>query len=143
MRQSGVVVSLNDSRATVKVLQRGACGSCRQKCGLAQEIKELCLEVQNPIAAQVGDRVMIDLPDHRVLKAALWVYLWPLLFLFLGVALGMVFLQSEIYALFLGLFGLACSYGVIKMALEPKIRQSNQYTPAITGFSNKEDCKER
>ncbi|MBT9152957.1 MAG: hypothetical protein DDT36_01086 [Firmicutes bacterium] len=143
MRQSGVVVSLKDSRATVKVLQRGACGSCRQKCGLAHEIKELRLEVLNPLAAQVGDRVMLDLPDHQVLKAALWVYLWPLLFLFLGVFLGMVFLQSEIYALFLGLFGLACSYGVIKMSLEPKIRQSNQYTPTITGFSDKEDCKER
>jgi len=143
MRQTAVVTALKESMAEVLVLQHGACGSCRQKCGMANEQKEVRLRVLNESAAQVGDRVVIDLPDAQVLQAAALVYLWPLVFLFLGVALGRQFFESESYALLLGLLGLLVAIASIKFVVEPRIKKSRKYVPTIIGFADNDDCKER
>jgi len=143
MRQVAVVTALQESMAEVLVIQHGACGSCRQKCGLANEHKEVRLRVLNPSPAQVGDRVWIDLPDQQVLQAAAWVYVWPLVFLFLGVALGTQIFASEALALFLGIAGLSLSLLAVKFFVEPRIKKSRKYVPIIVGFADHNDCKER
>jgi len=143
MRQTALVTALRERMAEVLVIQQGACGSCRQKCGLANEQKEVRLRVLNESAARVGDRVLIDLPDEQVLQAAAWVYMWPLVLLFLGVALGGQLFDSEVYSLLLGLAGLSLALASIKFVLEPRIKNSRKYVPTIIGFVDNDDYKER
>jgi len=143
VRQNGVVMSTEGTHAVVKVVQHGACGTCRQKCGLAEKAREHEVLAINAIAAKKDDAVEIELPDNELLKAALWVYVWPLLFLFLGVMLGLQVWRSEAYALLLGLLGLAVSIIVVKFILEPKARRSNRYIPTIVGHGETKECKER
>jgi len=143
VRQNGVVISTEGTHAVVKVLQHGACGACRQKCGLAEQAKEHEVVVINTTAAQKNDLVEIELPDNVLLTAALWVYVWPLLFLFVGVMLGMQVWRSEAYALLLGVLGLVGSFVVIKIILEPKARRTSRYIPIIVGRREKQECEER
>ena len=76
------------------------------------------LEVNNPIAAGIGERVVVGLPEQVFLKTAIVVYLLPLCALLLGTAIGILWAGSsappDLYAGLGALFGLVCSALLLK-----------------------------
>ena len=78
-----------DGTATVVHTRLSACsGDCHKcsGCGAAKEV--MCLEAENPIGARAGDLVRIQSESAPVLKAALVLYVLPLVLFFLGYGLG-------------------------------------------------------
>ncbi|MGM0470951.1 MAG: SoxR reducing system RseC family protein [Bacillota bacterium] len=94
MRQYAQIVETKDDLAVVEIRRHSSC----DKCGKCQGNKDMELEVSNPIGAQEGDLVRIELRDKNLLGAALVVYLVPLLNLFLGYFVGSWF--SKQYGIF-------------------------------------------
>jgi sigma-E factor negative regulatory protein RseC len=85
----GRVVKINGDQAFIEVERSSACASC----GL-QEAEELAaggkvvFEAYNMAAANIGDRVRVQVRTGAYTKASLYVYGIPVLFLVIGAVAG-------------------------------------------------------
>lgn len=127
LESEAIVVSIENGATFVQPQNGGSCGSNQcstQTCGTAvltqifsQEPKSL--QVNNPIAARVGERVVVGLHEAAFLKTAVAVYLLPLCALLLGAALGLFWAghndARDLYAGLGGLLGLAASALTLKI----------------------------
>ena len=84
-----------DGTATVIHVRESACSGDCHKCGGCGAAKEaILLEAKNPIGAKPGDLVTIESETGPVLKAAVVMYLLPMVFFFAGYALGAALWQQ-------------------------------------------------
>lgn len=115
------VVRLQGDTAWVRVETPESCGACGGKgCGSSLYARMLHprepeYAVDNPIAAQPGERVVIGIEDGAVLRAVVSAYLLPLALLTLGAVMGAFF--GEGAAVIGGLLGLLL--GVLRMKRQP------------------------
>jgi len=87
VEEEAVVVASSGKKATVKLVRSAACDRCEYGCGVAFGNKsgnELEVQVDNPIGAKSGERVALEMGDREVFFASFMVYLFPLIFMFLG-----------------------------------------------------------
>jgi len=95
IEEHGRVIALVGDQARVTAERRSACGQCHVSgaCGtsLLERVfghRPVELLARNPIAAQVGDEVMVGLSEQGLLRTAAAAYLVPILGLILGAVLG-------------------------------------------------------
>ncbi|MCR4426369.1 MAG: SoxR reducing system RseC family protein [Firmicutes bacterium] len=86
MKQIGVVKAVHGKHVEVTVTRPTACKHCGA-CGLVENKPRLLL-ARNNAGAEVGDLVVLEIPDGDVLKAAAFVYGVPLLGLMVGLGVG-------------------------------------------------------
>lgn len=95
MTEIGFVDKVSNGITTVRVAKKSACGencaSCKGGCTPSERV----LEVKNPIGAEQGERVVLELPEGRLLTAAFLAYILPLLFMIAGCILADFFYDSE------------------------------------------------
>lgn len=100
VEERGQVIDVSASGVVVSVVQTSACQSCkaRQGCGQAvlsewgspdrQDAKNHFLidsaNARMPRALRPGDVVRLGIPEDALSRAAVWMYLWPLLPAFLA-----------------------------------------------------------
>jgi sigma-E factor negative regulatory protein RseC len=78
-----------DGTATVFHVRESACsGDCHKCSGCGAAKEAIVLEAKNPIGARPGDLVKIEAESGPVLKAAMVMYMVPMLLFFAGYALG-------------------------------------------------------
>ena len=118
---------IEDGATLVAPQANGACGAnhcATQACGTALltqlfSRQPRILVVDNPIAARVGERVVVGLQPGVFLKTALVVYLLPLCALLVGAAFGLFWAghseARDLYAALGGLIGLASSGLALKI----------------------------
>lgn len=105
------ITRLDGDGAWVVSAAPSSCGACGGKgCGSSVFARVLHPDepeyrVDNPIGAEVGESVVVGLPDGALLSAAISGYLVPLLLLIAGAALGQQF-AGELGAVTGGLCGL-------------------------------------
>lgn len=95
IEEEGTVVSLRGGLAEVRTQRRASCGGCGSSTGCGTALidqflgrRTVTLRAQNPIGAQIGDRVVIGVREGGLLAAALAAYLAPILGLLAGGVLG-------------------------------------------------------
>lgn len=80
-----------DGTATVMHVRESACsGDCHKCSGCGAAKEAIILEARNAIGAKVGDLVKIQSETGPVLKAAVVLYVLPMVLFFAGYALGAV-----------------------------------------------------
>ena len=78
-----------DGTAQVIVIRESACsGDCHKCSGCGAAKEAILFEARNPIGAKTGDLVTISSETGPVLKAAVVLYMLPLVLFFAGYALG-------------------------------------------------------
>ncbi len=123
--------TFEDGTAQVLRIRESACsGDCHQcsGCGAAQQ--KMLISCKNPIGAQPGDLVIIRTESAPVLKAALMLYILPVLLLIGGYLAGEWLWQNGIWLGLLGLVGGFFLVGIYDKHLQKK---ATSYT--ITGFA--------
>ncbi|MBF0588417.1 MAG: SoxR reducing system RseC family protein [Magnetococcales bacterium] len=83
MREEGVVMELQESLALVRGVQKSACGSCHAEssCGTLSGglgRRETRFLARNPLGAQVGQRVLLEVEEGQFLRASFILYVVPL-----------------------------------------------------------------
>lgn len=82
----GVVLETDAATAKVKINRHGECSNC----GACPGDSAMVIDVSNKICAKPGQRVIINMPENNMLKAAFAVYLMPLIAAIIGFSAGTV-----------------------------------------------------
>ena len=142
MTEQGVVLSVNDKFAKVRVGRNSACASCG-KCGMTEKQKHVDFFASNEVGASVGDTVTLDIPETNSARLALVAYCMPLI-----PALGLLFLSIGLkWADWLAaiLFFAGQAVGFVAVAIIDKVRKHKwMETPvikAVVGRTNVEQIK--
>ena len=144
MEEPAKVIQVLRNSVIVESQLKSACSQCQQvdNCGSGQVAKafpqpKLTVEIETEEAYNVGDEVLISVPEHALLNIAWQVYLWPILGLMLAAGLGQLliieaWLTQEWQAIILGAIGGFLGYKLAKynvnrckhhQLLKPKITQ--------------------
>lgn len=88
--EQGIVTKADSSAAWVKTIKTGACEGCsaRGSCHSLGNNDEMEVEAINQAGAQVGDRIVLLFETGSLLKATFLLYVFPILLLIAGAALG-------------------------------------------------------
>lgn len=90
MLQEAIITKIReDGLAEVVVERSGICGGDCDECNSCRYEKLMKTVVQNPIEAHRGQHVYIEMPTSGVLKGALFIYVIPLIMLFVGYFVGL------------------------------------------------------
>ena len=97
--------------------------------------------VKNPIGAEVGQHVYIDIPTKGMFKGAAAVYIIPLILLFAGYAIAALLGAGEGLCILCGFIALAGSYFAVD-AVSKKIHAKNPTPYEIVKILTDEEVEE-
>ena len=112
MTEQGVVLSVKDEFAQVRVGRNSACASCG-KCGMTEKQKYVDFYARKDVDVCEGDTVELDIPEGNSAKFALIAYFIPLVpaLALLFLALGLKW--ADWLATILFFVGLAVGFAVL------------------------------
>ncbi len=137
IEECGRVVAMQADAVWVTTLTRSGCGRCDQPGGCGQtSVFQLFGRREHRVLArladdmqpglQAGDGVVIAMPEGRVMRASLVMYLCPLLGLLAGAVLGQSLPGGgETASIFAGLAGLAAGFGLARFWSQRYLNQAD------------------
>lgn len=122
IEESGRVVAIDGSEIWVETVRQSACGSCSAKSGCGQGLmakftdgKRSHIRLTSDQPVHLGDRVVMGIPEHTLVRSALLVYGFPLLLFVLAAGLSdSVFGLSELWVILVGFAGLLFGFFLVK-----------------------------
>ena len=124
MTQDAIVYKcLPNGMAEVVVTRTTACGSNCGNCESCIFQSELKTLAKNSINARPGQKVIIESKSSRIYKAAMLVYILPMLLMVLGYALGAALSTGEGLGIALGFAGLIAGAALIVLSERRKNRE--------------------
>ena len=120
----------NGTAQVIRIRESACSGDCHKCSGCGAALEAIVFEAENPIGAKTGDFVTVQSETGPVLKAAVMLYMLPLVLFFGGYAVGEMLGSSG--ALF-GCLAFALSVALIIVYDRHMAKKDNTiYT--ITGF---------
>lgn len=88
--EQGIVIRTDARAAWVKTIKTGSCEGCsaRGSCHSLSNRGEMEVEAINEAGAKAGDRIVLSIETASLLKASFLLYVFPILMLILGAAIG-------------------------------------------------------
>lgn len=124
MTQDAIVYKcLPNGMAEVVVTRATACGSNCGNCESCIFQSELKTLAKNSINARPGQKVIIESKSSRIYKAAMLVYILPMLLMVLGYALGAALSTGEGLGIALGFAGLIAGAALIVLSERRKNKE--------------------
>lgn len=129
--QKATVISRDGDLVWVEAERQSTCGQCqaRKGCGtgllakhVGQRFSRLAVTTDQDL--QIGQQVMVSIPEQALLSGALMMYLLPLLTLFAAAVLARVAGAGELVQIVAGLTGLCAGFFWVK-------RQIKGHNPGI------------
>lgn len=147
MERIGIITEEKGETAVVHLRRHLSCENCGRCGGVlsAEDRREHYVEALNPIGAQKGQSVIIEMDDRRALFIAFMLYLVPLAGLVVGIVLGLKMAAAlgwaahqELVAAALGFVALALIYGCISL-WDRRVKKSGHYCPVIAALAPEEE----
>ena len=132
--RTGTVMEASGTTAKVRLEAHLSC----EKCGMCMggQPRQALVTAKDPLGVGVGDVVEVELAPEKSLKAALIVYLSPLLFLFVGITLGTALTPAsrnkEAYAAVAGLASASLGFVFVRY-LDKTLSKGEAYAVTVTG----------
>lgn len=121
IEQRAIITRIENDYAWIEAQRETSCGTCsaQKGCGtglLAKTIgrRFVSMRVHNPICAQVGDNVIIGLPEDSFLKTAFLTYFLPLLLMLLGAMLFATLTSNQLFVVLGGLAGFLLGWLILR-----------------------------
>ena len=135
--EEGIVIKLGGTTAWVKTTRSSACKACasRGSCHTKEQGKAMEVEVTNPVGAKLGDRIVLYFETSSLLKAAFLLYVFPVLCMLAGAALGHWLslkyqLNPSLGSAATGFLCLVLSFMIVKIRGD-KLARNDSYKPRI------------
>ncbi|MCU0590861.1 MAG: SoxR reducing system RseC family protein [Desulfobacterales bacterium] len=142
--EEGVVIRADASGTWVKTVRSDACESCASKgtCHTLGGGREMEVFAVNPIGARAGDRVVLKMDTLSFLKGTFLVYMFPILLLVGGAALGeWISISSNqpspLPSVLFGFGGLALGLILMKR-IANRLAERDDYRPRIARVIGRE-----
>ncbi len=138
IEETGRVVAVREDRIWVQTERRTTCGSCAAQAGCGQGLfykmsqrSHNHIELVTSEVVEVGDRVVLGIAEHTLIRSSLWAYGLPLL-LMIGIAVvtETIFGIAEPWVIIAALAGLAAGMLLSRMHSFNAGRQS-EYQPVL------------
>lgn len=114
IEENGTVLSIDEGIAEVETIRTSSCTSCRARhgCGhhtIAKVSKSnrMLMKAIAPADLEVGQSVVVGIPEDTLLQASLWMYAVPLLGLVLGASVPSIFTEQAIVSIVGAISGFA------------------------------------
>ncbi|MET0064011.1 MAG: SoxR reducing system RseC family protein [Candidatus Thiodiazotropha endolucinida] len=119
LEETAMVVEANKDYLWVETRSRRGCSQCGSSCTTSVVLKLFGmkrnrLNLENTLCAEVGDRVVVGIPDELLVRASVWAYLFPLLAMFAVSATGGVIGFGEGAQALLAMMGLAAGFALVR-----------------------------
>ncbi|TYL48595.1 SoxR reducing system RseC family protein [Marinomonas sp. IMCC 4694] len=112
IEETGTVLSTEDGFADVETTRTSSCTSCRARhgCGhhaIAQvsSSNRMRMKAVDTLAVNVGQRVVVGIPEDTLLQASMWMYMMPLLGLVGGAILPSLWGGESLVAVVFSIMG--------------------------------------
>jgi sigma-E factor negative regulatory protein RseC len=147
IEETGRVLSIEEGFADVETIRTSSCTSCRARhgCGhhaIAQvsSANRMRMRAIDPIAVEVGQEVVVGIPEDTLLQASAWMYLVPLLGLVGGAILPSLWNGGSGIAVILSIIGFA---GGLLLARNKSEQEANNldYYPKILRIASYKDSQ--
>lgn len=139
IQEQAQVSSVNGEYAWIQKARVSSCSGCQSEdhCGtsaISKVVGKRYVQVKalNTANAQVGDSVLVELPESTLLSLSFLAYLMPLVLLMLGAILASFGYPSvDLAGVFGGLFGFLIGVALLKWILFMQ-KDKQQLLPIIT-----------
>lgn len=139
IEEIGTVVETRGNLALVRTERGGACAGCGSAnfCHMVEGEKEAVVEAENRLHAAVGQKVRVAIPVTTFLAGTLFLYMFPLVGLFLGMACGFFIARRlpgadhDLLAAVGSLAGLSL-FLLIQRLLNNRFRRNSRFRPVIS-----------
>ncbi|MDR7869857.1 MAG: SoxR reducing system RseC family protein [Tissierellaceae bacterium] len=142
MEQVGIVKEVKGNDVVLEVRRVSACGTNCGSCSASCEVAPHFVTINNKVNAKLGDMVEIKGETKKILKYTFIIYIVPLVFLILGIALGNQYFQSrgfenyEVLSFLAGIFSLVISFLVLKL-IDNNVAKNNEVVLSISRIISK------
>ncbi|MEH6386930.1 SoxR reducing system RseC family protein [Pseudomonas profundi] len=147
IEEQGRVLSVEDGAVWVETVRRSTCGSCQARAGCGQALlqrlgsgaRQGFIRVISDRDYQVGDEIIIGIPEDAVVRGSLWVYVVPLAGLFTSGSLASALSVSELSTIAAAFMGLVAGFGAVRwharrsvtdQSLQPRVLRPQRSTVA-------------
>ncbi|MEL0638184.1 MULTISPECIES: SoxR reducing system RseC family protein [Marinomonas] len=141
IEESGTVLSTEKGFADVETIRTSSCTSCRARHGCGHHAiaqvsasNRMRMKAIDTFDVEVGQKVIIGIPEDTLLQASLWVYLVPLLGLVGGATLPSLWHASNGESVVLSLVGLLSGLWLAKKKSQ-KEENNPDFYPKILRIS--------
>lgn len=139
MTEIGYVASIHGEYASVVFQRRSGCGENCAHCKAGCEVSSVTTDIKNTLGAKRGDKVKVEMNQKAFNTMLLWVYIFPLIMLALGISIGtktfqsMGFANYELLSFFVGILALAISYFILNK-YNKRASKNDDYTLQMTSI---------
>ena len=136
MRQQGKAREVKGDTAIVGFTRSEACEGCNA-CRLSGK-DDMLVSIKNTLGAQKGDIIEVELEAKRLLSAGAWAYLFPLLMIFAGLAIGhftaaALGLDKDMFAAICSLLMLGVAFIALRL-MNRRFASQAGYSPVMCGI---------
>lgn len=135
--EQGIVIKVDMKTAWIRTTKTGACESCSAKssCHTLGGGKEMEVEAVNEAGARIGDQVVIGFETASLLKVSFLLYIFPILGLIAGAAVGEAIapyfsMNKSLSALLIGGFAFFLCYLFIRKKGN-ELAKDRSYRPKV------------
>lgn len=100
MRETGIIIKTNERTATVRINKAQSCSHCNAGC--MEREGSMIAEAENPIGANLGDTVSLEINSKTALTATFIVFGLPLLMMFIGVFIADFIKKDQLFSIITG-----------------------------------------
>lgn len=127
IEQKATVISRDEHQVWVEAERQSTCGQCqaRKGCGtgllakhVGQRFSRIAIKSNDNL--QLGQQVIVSIPEQALLSGAFMMYLLPLLMMFATATIARMANSGELVEIVAGLSGLVAGFYFVKTRLKNK-----------------------
>ncbi len=148
IEEYGSIIELKSKDVAVVLCQKSSfCENCAAEgiCHVGDDNSSKTVEVHNPLAANIGDRVKIATSTRTFLQSSFLLYIVPLIFLVTGAVGGKLLaeylangLDPNLLSALLGTSFMAASFFIIRIMSRSLAKEA--YMPRVVAIVDPEDA---
>lgn len=139
LEETGTVIDTQGNTLWVQTISRSSCSKCSTSAcstsviGKLFNLKRNVLQMENTLQAIKGQRVVIGIPDSTLVKASVWAYLVPIVFMVAATMVALSIGAGDALQAMAAAVGLLLGFMVVKRVMS-RVTEKDQFEPQLLRF---------